>query len=170
MKSLSKINIIIYKNTKLRLAGGKTGDDKAFINKQLKKLKKKGYQEDVELIDDFSPKALPGFFKGLTVVSVPVLKGEAFGLYQLEAMASGIPVVQPALGAFPEIVESTGGGLIYRPNTPSALASSFAALFSDPFKLQKMSLDGRTAVTTNFNTKALTEKMVEIYEMVNLNR
>jgi glycosyltransferase involved in cell wall biosynthesis len=44
-----------------------------------------------------------------------LLHAEAFGLYLLEAMASGVPVVQPRRGAFPEIVEATGGGWIYNP-------------------------------------------------------
>ena len=159
-----------HKEAKLRLSGGKTGDDKGFINKQVKKLKKKGYFKDVEWIEDIGLNARSDFFRGLSIVSVPVLKGEAFGLYQLESMASGIPVVQPALGAFPEIAETTGGGLIYQPNTPSALASGLSALLSDTDKLKKMSEAGRNAVTTKYNANILAEMMVAVYQKVNLNR
>lgn len=155
-----------HKNARLRLSGGKTGDDKRFIDKQVKKLKKKGYFNDVEWQEDFGLNSRSAFFRGLTVLSVPVLKGEAFGLYQAESMASGIPVVQPALGAFPEIAEITGGGVIYQPNTPAALASALAAILSDPAKLQKMSEDGRKAVDTHYNAGLLAKKMVVVYEKV----
>jgi glycosyltransferase involved in cell wall biosynthesis len=153
----------IHKNTRLKLTGGYTGDDKPLMNKQLKKLRRKGYLNDVEFIENFRTESLPAFFNGLTAVSVPVLKGEAFGLYQLEALASGIPVVQPALGAFPEIANATGGGITYTPNTASALADAFAELFSKPEKLQQLSINGRNAVIEKYNTKALTEKMITVY-------
>lgn len=155
-----------HSHVKLRLSGGKTGDDKAFINKQVKKLKRAGHLDDVEWMDDFQLDSRTNFFQGLTVVSVPVLKGEAFGLYQAESMASGIPVVQPALGAFPEIAENTGGGVIYQPNTSSALASAVASLISDPSKLQEMSKSGRNAVHVHYNASILAEKMVSVYEKV----
>jgi glycosyltransferase involved in cell wall biosynthesis len=153
-----------FKTAKLRITGGKTADDKPFINKQLKKLKKKEYLNDVEFIDDFRTEALSDFFRGLTVLSVPVLKGEAFGLYQLESLASGIPVVQPALGAFPEIAEVTGGGVIYHPNSPQALSAALESLFSTPEKITLMSEKGRQAVKDLFNSEALAGKMVQVYE------
>ena len=155
-----------YRNARLRVTGGMTGDDTHFVKKQVKKLKRKGYHKDVEFMENFRPDDLHHFFHGLSVVSVPVLKGEAFGLYQLEALASGIPVVQPALGAFPEIAETTGGGLIYQPNTPSALANALAELFSNPEKLQDMSIEGRRAIITKYNTRTLTEKMIIVYKNV----
>jgi len=155
-----------HKNTKLRLTGGKTGDDRRFINKQIRKLKRAKFLADVEFIEDFTPAALENFFNGLTVVSVPVLKGEAFGLYQIESLASGIPVVQPALGAFPEIVNSSGGGVIYSPNTPTALAKALAELFSDPDKVNKLSIEGRKSVLDTFNIENLTNKMINVYESV----
>ena len=52
------------------------------------------------------------FLRSLTVLSVPARSGEAFGLYLIEAMAAGIPAVQPRLGAFPELIEATGGGVL----------------------------------------------------------
>jgi glycosyltransferase involved in cell wall biosynthesis len=155
-----------FANTKLRLSGGKTGDDNSFIRRQILKLKRKGYHHDVEWIGDFSPDALPEFFKGLTVLSVPVLKGEAFGLYQIESLASGIPVVQPALGAFPEIVNATGGGLVYSPNSPKPLADALEGLFSRPEKLQQLSKNGRTAIMNAFNNVSITNRMIHVYETV----
>jgi len=155
-----------FKDSKLRLTGGMTGDDKPFVNKQIKKLKKNNLVKDVAFVDDFYGDALDDFFAGLTVLTVPVIKGEAFGLYQLEAMASGIPVVQPALGAFPEVAEISGGGAIFSPNTPEALAAKLAEVLSQPEKLKQMSISGRKAIEEKFNNKVLTENMVKIYEKV----
>ena len=50
--------------------------------------------------------------EGLDVLSVPTVYTEPKGMFLLEAMAVGVPVVQPRKGAFPEIVAKTGGGLI----------------------------------------------------------
>ncbi|NIP97605.1 MAG: glycosyltransferase family 4 protein, partial [Akkermansiaceae bacterium] len=47
------------------------------------------------------------FLRGLSILSVPVTFPEAFGLYVVEAMASGVPVVQPDTAAFPEVISAT---------------------------------------------------------------
>jgi glycosyltransferase involved in cell wall biosynthesis len=154
-----------FNNARLKVTGGKTGDDDRFINRQIKKLKNKGYQNEIEFVDDFRTEALGGFFEGLTVLSVPVLEGEAFGLYQLESLASGIPIVQPALGAFPEVVAATDGGVVYQPNTSEALAQKFEELFSNPELIKQMSINGRKAVVEKFNTAVLIKKMIEVYQL-----
>lgn len=155
-----------FKNARLRVSGGKTSDDDHFIKIQTDKLKRKGYQDDIEFYTGFSSNIDHDFFTTLTVLSVPVLKGEAFGLYQLEALASGIPVVQPALAAFPEIAKTSGGGVVYHPNTPDALAAKWAEVFSDPEQLEQMSLNGRKSIHDRFNLKILTDKMIDVYEEV----
>jgi glycosyltransferase involved in cell wall biosynthesis len=153
-----------FVNVKLKATGGQTGDDKEFIHKQINKLKQNNIYGDFEITHDFTQSALQDFFKSTTVLSVPVLNGEAFGLYQLEALASGVPLVQPELGAFPEIIKATGGGVIYKPNTAEALAEKLAEVLSDPDKLETMSLAGRNAVVEKFDCGKLSEKMVEIYK------
>lgn len=153
-----------FAHVRLKLNGGSTGDDKKFIQKQIKKLKQNGFLHDVVFASAFNTSSLSEYFSDVTVMSVPVLKGEAFGLYQLEAMASGIPVVQPALGAFPEVAELTGGGFIYEPNTAKALAKAFEDILSNPDRLLKFSKAGRKAVEEHFNTAIITQKMVEVYE------
>ncbi len=152
-----------YSNLKLNVTGGMTGDDKPFLNRQLKKLQDNNIRQEIEIFDDFTTEGLKAFFKSLSVLSVPVLQGEAFGLYQIEAMASGVPLVQPALGAFPEVIKTSGGGVLYHPNTPDALADKLSEVLSDRASLEKMSLLGRKSVEEQFNCRKLTMKMVEVY-------
>ena len=100
------------------------------------------------------------------MISVPVLEGEAFGLYLLEAMASGIPVVQPALGAFPEIIKKTGGGVTYQPNTPEALAEALSDLLGDHEKRAELSKAGKEGVDRYFNIHSQAKEFMEIYQKI----
>ena len=153
-----------FTNAKLKVTGGKTDDDNRFIKKQLKKLKQNNCADDIEFIEDFRKEELGAFFDGLTVLTVPVVKGEAFGLFQLEALASGIPLVQPAVGAFPEIIEATGGGVFFEPNDANALAQKWAEVFANPELIQQMSKNGLEAVKGDFHLSKLTSKIVQVYE------
>jgi glycosyltransferase involved in cell wall biosynthesis len=55
---------------------------------------------------------------------VPTSYREPKGLYVLEALANGVPVVQPKHGSFPELIEATGGGLLVNPEDPQDHARS----------------------------------------------
>ena len=155
-----------FSTLKLKVTGGMTGDDHPFLQHQLKKLENSRLLDDVEIQHDFTPEALEGFFKSLTVLSVPVLKGEAFGLYQIEALASGVPLVQPDLGAFPEIIHATGGGIVYHPNTAESMSLALSELLNDPVRLAQMSRQGRKSVEEDFDCRKLTVKMVDVYKKV----
>ncbi|MCK4919925.1 MAG: glycosyltransferase family 4 protein, partial [Bacteroidales bacterium] len=100
------------------------------------------------------------------VISVPVLNGEAFGIYLLESMASGIPVIQPAAGAFPEIINTSGGGKLFEPKNSSALAKSLMELLADPEEHNRLSKAGREGVEKYFHIDDQVKKMIEIYEGV----
>ncbi|MBE0647626.1 MAG: glycosyltransferase family 4 protein [Bacteroidales bacterium] len=155
-----------FESVRLSATGGLTGDDKPYIREQVRKLKQANLADQVDIDYDFQQEKLTEFFQNISLLSVPVLKGEAFGLYQLEALASGVPLVQPALGAFPEIIEATGGGVIYHPNTPDALAAKLAEVLETPSQLEKMSLNGIEAVTQHFDCGKLTLQLVGIYEQI----
>src|SRR5262249_36025912 len=72
------------------------------------------------------------FLKSLDVLSVPATYDEPKGVFLLEAMASGVPVVQPDRGAFTEIVQKTGGGLLVAKDDPDALARGLERCLRDP--------------------------------------
>jgi glycosyltransferase involved in cell wall biosynthesis len=58
------------------------------------------------------------FLRSLDLLSVPATYDEPKGMFLLEAMACGVPVVQPRRGAFTEVVEKTGGGVLVEPDNP----------------------------------------------------
>ena len=93
------------------------------------------------------------------MLSVPATYGEALGLYVLEAWAAGVPVVQPRHGAFPELVEQTGGGLLCAPDDPAALAASLRQVLGDPAAGRRMGEAGRRAVQSDFSTDAMARKI-----------
>jgi glycosyltransferase involved in cell wall biosynthesis len=153
-----------YSAVKLKITGGKTGDDLHFIKEQKQKISKAGLENDVFWVDEFEGDERQKFFDSVRLVSVPVLNGEAFGLYMLEAMASGIPVVQPALGAFPEVIEASGGGVIFGDNKPELLAKALSDLIFDDTRLQELSAAGIDGVKAHFDIHTQAKKMVAAYE------
>jgi glycosyltransferase involved in cell wall biosynthesis len=155
-----------FEDVRLVLTGGSTGDDAKFIRSNRKKLARTGLMEYVDFHDDFIDGGRMEFFRKVSVVSVPVRIGEAFGLYLVEAMASGVPVVQPALGAFPEIVGATGGGTIYQGNTPENLALALEEILGDGDLLRRKSLDARNGALVHFDITRQSRKMIDAYQTI----
>ncbi len=155
-----------FKDTMLVITGGKTGDDDKFLRRIRKKIADASVQQYIEFHKDFEEDGRRDFFNKVSMVSVPVLEGEAFGLYILESITSGVPVVQPALGAFPEIIELAGGGITYQPNSPKELANSLAILLNDPEKLSELSRAGRKGIIEHFDLQDQTLKMVNLYKNI----
>jgi glycosyltransferase involved in cell wall biosynthesis len=153
-----------FEDVKLIATGGSTGDDSKFIKEQKQKLKENGLQNDFEILPDFVDAAIHDFFRQVSIISVPVRIGEAFGMYLLESMASGVPVVQPALGAFPEIIELSGGGITYSPNSPEKLSEAWGGLLSDPEKLEQLSISGYNGTKEKFNIHNHAKEIITLYE------
>ena len=155
---------------KLILTGGSTGDDQDFLKMIKNKISKAGITEDVVFHKDFENEGRHEFFRKVSLISVPVLEGEAFGMYLLEAMASGVAVVQPALGAFPEIVGLSEGGIIYQPNKPEELAKALDDLHQDPDKLSSLSEKARNGIIQHFSIHDQASRMMKFYQQIKTNK
>ncbi|MEI7523397.1 MAG: glycosyltransferase family 4 protein [Mariniphaga sp.] len=153
-----------FNDVKLFLTGGSTGADTKYIAAIIKRIAKENLMGEVEFLDDFEDSGRMEFFRRVSVVSVPVRNGEAFGMYLLESMASGTPVIQPTLGAFPEIIGLSGGGVTYEPNTPEALCATLTACLSDSKSLNNLSLAARNGVEVHFNIHDHAKEMIEVYQ------
>ena len=93
---------------------------------------------------------------------VPATYGEAFGLYAIEAIASGVPVVQPDHGGFPEIIEATKGGILCKPDNLNALVDGLDSLLQDDLRRDQITTAGIPAVR-EINSAT---KMAEGFEQV----
>ncbi len=155
---------------KLILTGGSTGDDQAFMKMIKNKISEAGLSEEVVFHKDFENEGRQEFFSKVSLISVPVLEGEAFGMYLLEAMASGVAVVQPALGAFPEIVGLSEGGVIYQPNIPGELAKALDDLHMNQDKLSALSKKARDGIIRHFSIHDQASRMMKFYKQVKTNK
>jgi len=153
-----------FGNLKLRAAGGRTSEDRAYVRELQKRLATEGAAADAEFLPDFGRARRLEFLRSLSLLSTPVPGGEAFGTYLIEALAAGVPVVQPKAGAFPELLEATGGGIVYEPNDAAALAGAIASLLRDPERARELGRRGRQAVLDRFGVERMARDMITVYE------
>ena len=145
---------------RLHVGGGCGPADESFVAEQRKKLAAAGVMEQARFFPNVDRAAKLEFFRGLTVFSAPALYGEAFGLYVLEALASGVPVVQPRHAAFPELIESTRGGLLCEPGDVKSLVDAIEQLLLDPQRARELGRIGREAVVQDFSIARMAENVV----------
>lgn len=102
------------------------------------------------------------FLSSLDVLCVPTTYWEPKGLFVLEGLAAGVPYVLPAHGAFPELHQRVGGGLLFDPETPGALAERLAAALSDRATLRALGDAGRRAVWEQANIELEAERLISL--------
>ena len=106
------------------------------------------------------------FLRELNVLSVPATYDEPKGIFLLEAMACGVPVVQPARGAFPEIIEKTGGGLLVAADDVESLAEGILSLFRDRELAEKLGQRGFEKVREHYSVALMADRALEVYQSV----
>jgi glycosyltransferase involved in cell wall biosynthesis len=150
------------KNLRLHAGGGLGPGDEPFVNGLRAQLQTAGVASDVEFHPNLDRAAKLDFLRSLTVFSVPASYGEAFGLYLIEALTAGVPVVQPRHAAFPEIVAATGGGVLCEPGDPVALATAIEELLLDPVRARALGEAGRQAVRQNYSISRVADRVLAL--------
>jgi len=171
LETLVDAFIVLKKNpaltsAKLRICGGRSAGDRPFIERMQKKLAGAGALNDTSFLDAFDRDARLEFLRGLSVLSVPEPRPVAYGLYALEALAMGVPVVEPAIGCFPETLEITGGGVLYEPNTAGRLAEAIRPLLLDRQAARRLGAEGRAGVLKAFDIRRTADETVRTHERI----
>jgi glycosyltransferase involved in cell wall biosynthesis len=156
-----------FPHARLRCAGSMTDGDARYVETLKTRLAALGCAEDVAWQPNVTREEKIAFLEGLTVFSVPATYGEAFGMYVIEALAAGVPVVLPNHAAFPELVSATGGGRLFElgateSESAERLADALEALLAEPKEARVLAGQGRAAVQREYTMTRLAERLVAI--------
>ncbi len=108
--------------------------------------------------------------RSFDVLCVPTVYREPKGLYALEAMANGVPVVLPSHGAFPQMITATGGGVLFAPGRPSDLTTLLGRLIDEPETRADLARQAHSGVRNAFSLPAMTERTLRIFHDFQNNR
>jgi glycosyltransferase involved in cell wall biosynthesis len=147
----------------LRASGWLGANNRAYFDGLVRKLADAGLAADFEHVECPTHADKVKFLRSLDVLSVPTTYHEPKGLYVLEALANGVPVVQPRHGSFPELIEATGGGLLVEPDDPEHLARGLRLMLDDRSAREKFGKAGKEVVHRHFNAERMARETVEVY-------
>ncbi len=96
-----------------------------------------------------------------SVVVVPSLGGEVFGLVVAENMSRGLPVIASDIGAFAEVVGD--GGLTFRTGDAEALAAVLIRILDDPVLATSFAQSARQRALEFCDFQRMLEAHVRVY-------
>lgn len=150
-------------NARLRVGGYLGPHQREYFDAERRKLAAAGLAADVEHVECPNHHDKVAFLRSLDVFSVPAVFREPKGLYVLEAMAHGVPVVQPSHGSFTELVSATGGGRLVPPGNPVILADALYELLVNDSLRKSLGAAGQATVRREFSDEVMARRTAEHY-------
>ena len=151
--------------SRLRAAGFRGANQRSYFDGIVRKLESAG------LGGEFEYKGAPdragkfAYLQTLDVFCVPSPYHEPKGLYLLEAMAAGVPVVAPAHGAFPELITATDAGFVTAPGRGDAadFAHALMSVWRHPHEAAHHGRSGYANVRERFTLEHMAECVEAVY-------
>jgi glycosyltransferase involved in cell wall biosynthesis len=150
----------------LRIAGWLGKQHEAYARMQFAKLDQAGLGDCYEYLGSVDRQEKQEMLHQLDIFSVPAVYRDPKGLYVLEALAAGAPVVLPRHGAFPELVEATGGGILVPPEDRQALASALHQLLVDTTERRRLSASGQSCLLEKYHAEAMALTTRDVFQQV----
>ena len=151
-------------NCRLETAGYLAPEHEPYLDQIGREMKDAGLNDEFRYRGALDRDQKISFLKSLDVLSVPATYNEPKGIFLLEAMACGIPVVQPRRGGFTEIVEKTGGGLLVEPDDIDSLAEGLLKLNRDRDLAAKLGDNGFRKVREHYSVATMADSALDVYE------
>ena len=152
--------------TRLEVAGYLGPEHRAYMQRIRKQIRQWGLDGEFCYHGSLDRPAKIRFLENLDVLSVPATHDEHKGIPILEAMASGIPVVQPRRGSFTEMIEKTSGGLLTDPDRENSLEEGLHAIYRDPGLADRLARNGRQGVKDHYSLSRMAGVAVEAYRAI----
>ncbi len=151
-----------FPNLQLLAGGYVSRAYKTYLDGIRKTIRDNRLEDRVKLLGTLERDEKLNFFRQIDVFSVPAPYREPKGISILEALAAGVPVVQPEHGAYPEWVNATQGGILHRPHDSADLAEKLAILLRDAELRRQLGQQGRQGIFENFSSEKMTSAALEV--------
>lgn len=138
----------------LRASGWLGETDRPYFREQVAKIEAAGLADRFEYVESPTHADKVAFLRSVDVFCVPTTYREPKGLYVLEAWANGLPVVLPAHGTFPELLDA-GGGVLVPPGDVPALAAALRRAAADHDWRDAAGRAGEAAVRERFTADVM---------------
>jgi glycosyltransferase involved in cell wall biosynthesis len=122
-----------------------------------------GVERRVRFRGWLDPEQLARELASASVVAIPSLWPEPFGLVGIEALAAGRPVVASLTGGIPDWLEDGVTGVGVQPGDVRGLTRALDALLADPERQQAIGAAGREMVAARFSPERHVEALLEAY-------
>jgi len=153
-------------DARLEAAGYLAPEQQDYLSEIERSMKEAGLAEEFHYRGVLDREQKIAFLRTLDVLSVPATYDEPKGMFLLEAMACGVPLVQPRRGGFTEIVETTGGGLLVEPDDVASLAAGILRLYMDPALSGQLGQNGYQKVREHYSVAKMADRAIETYASV----
>jgi len=150
--------------TRLEAAGYMLPEHRAYFEKEKAGLEAAGLGGEFVYHGVLSREEKIRFLQDIDLLCVPTEYVEPKGLFVLEALANGTPVVLPAHGAFPEILARTGGGILVEPNDAQELVHSLENMICDPDRRQELAAQGAEGVRAFYSAEAMAKAQLAAFD------
>ena len=150
----------------LEAAGYLAPEHRGYLHGVEKQMRDAGLADEFRYRGELDRARKIEFLRDLDVMSVPCTYDEPKGLSVLEAMANGVPVVEPRRGAFPEMLARTGGGILVEPDDARSLAQAIYALWKDREQLAELGRRGAAGVREHYTVPQMAARALEVYRNI----
>lgn len=153
-------------SSRLVVAGYLGEDSRTYLQGIQRQMELEGLGDEFNYVGALNREDKIKFLRGLDVFSVPATYDEPKGIFLLEAMASGVPVVQPRRGAFPEILGLTSGGILVEPDDKVSLAKGILSVYQDIDLAIELSTSGQLGVREHCHVGLMADRTLDVFESI----
>lgn len=150
--------------TRLEVAGYLGREHRGYLKKLTADIARYGLRDEFHYHGVLDRREKIDFLQSLALVSVPTDYEEPKGIFLLEAMAAGVPVVQPRRGAFAELLDRTGGGRLVEAGNPEDLAEALAGLVQNADERRELGRRAAEGVRRHHTVEIMARRSIEAFQ------